>query len=85
MTRFFLSSGGDVWSLDVLDCGLTRSAELWGLLQPYEHIVAGRNAYGKTLVVVSFLFFFRFIIFLVLLKHRSSRRYIEYWLKSNVS
>ena len=50
------AAGEDVWSLDVLDYGLTQSAELWGLLQPYEHIVAGRNAYGTTLLILLAIF-----------------------------
>ena len=42
-------SGDGPLSLDVLEAGIAANAELWGLLQPYEHLICGRNSSGKYL------------------------------------
>ena len=46
MTLFF-SVGDDPWRLEQLEYGIASNAELWGLLQPYEHLIAGRTATGE--------------------------------------
>ena len=43
---FFISGDGPL-SLDVFEAGIATNAELWGLLQPYEHLICGRNSSGK--------------------------------------
>ncbi len=34
-------------SLDVLESGISCNAELWGILQPYQHLICGRNSSGQ--------------------------------------
>ena len=40
--------GDSVLSLEVLEFGLAANPEFWGLLQPYEHLICGRNSTGKS-------------------------------------
>lgn len=56
---FIYFSGENVWNLDILEYGISSNAELWGVLQPYEHLICGRNAFGnfsKNFYLTSFPF-----------------------------
>ena len=44
---FSTSSGDSVLTLDALQQGIDNNAELWGLLQPHQHLMSGRNASGR--------------------------------------
>ena len=46
-------AGDSVLSLEVLEYGIASSSELWGLLQPFEHLICGVNASGKCVLYLS--------------------------------
>lgn len=45
----------------VIDLAVANCADLWGLLQPYSHLNAGRVASGIISIFNSILFFFLYL------------------------
>ncbi len=44
------ASSGEMLTSESLDLALASSAEVWGLLQPYEHLISSRTANGKLIL-----------------------------------
>lgn len=55
-------NGVPKFSVESLEQAINNDSELWGLLQPYQHLICGKNASGKCLLVIIFYTHF-FLIF----------------------
>ena len=53
---YFEKSDGELTQA-VLDFGIANEAELWGMMQPYEHLICGRNSSGKSFYSFTYMWF----------------------------
>lgn len=51
-------NGVPKFSVESLEQAINNDSELWGLLQPYQHLICGKNASGKCLFIFLHTLFF---------------------------